>query len=97
MRGILKFGAQFQAVQVTNLARDQAINIGTGAIGGVAMLGLWSLASRVMQVPFLLFTTLWRVTFPAMSRLVALGEKPRPVIERTARLGAFATGLILAP
>ena len=38
------------------------------------MLGYWSLANRLMQVPFWVFQALWRVSYPTMARLRALGE-----------------------
>jgi len=97
LRGLLGFGLRYQAVGVSGLARDQAINAGTAAIAGVAVLGLWSVAYRVLQVPYLLFGSLWRVSFPAMARLVAAGEDLRRTIERFVEFVAVATGILLAP
>lgn len=97
LRGLFGFGLRYQAVGVAALARDQAINAGTAAIGGIAVLGLWSVAYRVLQVPYLLFGSLWRVTFPAMARLVAAGEDLRRTIERLVEFVAVATGFLLVP
>lgn len=95
-RQVLGFGAQFQAVGVVNLIRDQGLNIGIAAIGGTTVLGLWSLAFKILQAPLLVFESLWKVSYPAMARLVSVGEPVRPVIERSLRLGAVASGALLA-
>jgi O-antigen/teichoic acid export membrane protein len=97
IRSLLPFGIRYQLFGLALLARDQALNVGTAAIGGLAVLGLWTIARRFLQIPFLLFTALWRVSFPAMSRLVNAGEPPGPIIERGVALMAVATGLLLTP
>jgi O-antigen/teichoic acid export membrane protein len=48
-------------------------------------------------VPFWLFMALWRVSYPTMARLRALGEDTRRTVERLARLTALASGAMLAP
>lgn len=97
IRGLLPFGIRYQLFGVAVLVRDQALNVGIAAIGGLAILGLWTIARRFLQIPFVLFTSLWRVSFPAMSRLVNAGEPPGPIIERGVGLVAVATGLLLTP
>jgi O-antigen/teichoic acid export membrane protein len=97
LRPILGFGTRFLAVDVINFARDQGFNLILAAVSGLSTLGLWSLAYRILQIPSLLLTPLWRVSYPAMSRLVASGEEPRPVIERVIALVAASSGLIMAP
>ena len=97
IRPMLGFGARFQAVGVVNIIRDLGLNLGTVLIAGVSTLGLWNLAYRVMQLPYLLFSSLWRVSYPAMARLLAADEPARPMIERWVGLAAVATGLVLAP
>ncbi|MDQ3994636.1 MAG: oligosaccharide flippase family protein [Actinomycetota bacterium] len=97
IRGLVAFGARIQAFDLLGIARDQAVNVGVAAVGGLAVLGLWNLANRLLQLPFLLFASLWRVSFPAMSRLLAAGEDPRPIIERAVVLVAVGTGVLLAP
>jgi len=91
VRPILGFGVRFQAINAVSAGRDQGLNAGIAAIAGVPTLGLWSLAWRIMQVPFLLFVTLWRVSYPAMSRLLETRHDPRPVIERA--IGVVAVAL----
>lgn len=97
IRPLLSFGVRFQAVAVTNMVRDQGLNFGTAAVAGLGVLGVWALARRILEVPFLLFDSMLRVSFPAMSRLLAAGEAPRPLIERGVSVGAVATGLIVTP
>ena len=97
VRPLLRFGVNYQATGLVTVLRDQGLNIGIAAIGGVATLGIWTLARRVLELPMLLFNSLWRVSFPAMSRLMALDVDPRPLIERGAALTSIGTGLILGP
>lgn len=95
VRGLLGFGVRFEAVGVVRIVTEQLLNVGTVAIAGVATLGLWSVARRVLDVPTVFFESLWRVGFPAMSRLLAVGEDPRPLIERGVARAAVITGVIL--
>ena len=61
------------------------------------MLGLWSVAWRIIQIPVSLFAALWRVSFPGMSRLVAAKEDVGSTIERVIALVAIGTGVLVAP
>ena len=79
-----------------NLVRDQGLNVGIGAVAGVGTLGIWTMAYRFFQVPFLLFESLWRVTFPGMARLIETGEDPRPAVERLLKRSSILTGAIMA-
>jgi O-antigen/teichoic acid export membrane protein len=95
IRPLLGFGVRFQAASATGLVQEQGLNAGIAAIAGVSTLGLWSLAKRVMDVPFLLFDALWRVSFPTMSQLVAADEDVAPLLERAVSMAAVASALIL--
>ena len=97
LRSMLGFGLGFQAVGLSALARNQGVNLVVAAAGGTQLLGYWSLANRLMQVPFWLFQALWRVSYPTMARLRALGEDTRLTVERFARVTALASGAMLAP
>jgi O-antigen/teichoic acid export membrane protein len=95
VRPMLGFGLRFQAINVVTAARDQGLNFGIAAIGSISSLGLWSLAFRLMQVPFMILISLWRVSYPAMSRLLEADENPRAVIERGAGVAAVALSPVL--
>ena len=97
LRSMLGFGIGFQAVGLAALARSQGINLVIVAVGGERMLGYWSVAYRLMQVPFWVFQALWRVSYPTMARLRAHGEDTRLTVERFARVTALVTGAVLAP
>jgi O-antigen/teichoic acid export membrane protein len=94
---LLGFGAKFQASVVVGLVRDQSLNVGIALIAGIATLGVWNLAWRVLQIPFMVFGTLGRIGFPAMARLLEAGEDPRPVIERGgAALAVLSSAVMVA-
>jgi O-antigen/teichoic acid export membrane protein len=96
IRPLLGFGARFQAINVVNLIRDQGLNVGIAAVAGFGTLGIWSMAYRFIQVPFLLFESLWRVTFPAMARLIEAGEDPRPAVEKMLTRSAVLTAAMMS-
>jgi O-antigen/teichoic acid export membrane protein len=56
---------------------------------------LWSLAYRVLQLPYLLLQSLIRVSFPVMSHLVAAKEDAAPIIQRSVAMVAVGSGVIL--
>jgi O-antigen/teichoic acid export membrane protein len=97
LRPMLGFGVKFQAVQVVNIGGLQLLNVGVAGIAGLAVLGLWTMAWRLAQIPFLLFGALWRVSYAATARLLAAGESARAMIERGLGLAAVGTGAILVP
>jgi O-antigen/teichoic acid export membrane protein len=97
VRSLLGFGFRYQAVGFIHLARDQGLNIGIAAISGVSVLGLWSVAYRILQVPNLLFNSLYRVSFPSMSRLVAHKADVEGTLERVVAVVAIGAGIMLAP
>jgi O-antigen/teichoic acid export membrane protein len=94
VRPLLRFGAKYQATGLLQVGREQALNVGVAAVGGLTTLGVWNLAWRVLQVPVLLFITINRVAFPSMSRLLGSGENPRPVIERGVAVLAALTAVV---
>ncbi len=96
IRPLLRFGLNFQATSFVNVVRDQGMNIGIAAIAGTATLGVWTLARRLLELPMLLFQTLWRVSFPAMSQLVRAGSDVRSLIERGAKVTSIGSGFVLA-
>jgi O-antigen/teichoic acid export membrane protein len=95
IRPLLGFGLRFQAVSATWLVHDQGLNAAVAVVAGVATLGLWTLVRRLLEIPFLLFDSLWRVSFPAMSHLLAAEEDPAPLLERALGIAAIGAGTIL--
>src|SRR6185437_13930523 len=64
----------------------------TAAVGGLSVLGIWSLANRILQGIMLVLASLWRVSFPAVSRLIETGERPEPSIKRALALTTVFLG-----
>ena len=94
----VRFGIRFQLASITTVAGDQLLNTSTAAITGVSVLGEWALASRLMQLPLLLFQSIWQVSYPAMSHLLAARENAKPIVENAARIAAGVAGVLsLAP
>ena len=97
VRPLLRFGLQVQAVGLLHLMRDQGVNIVIGIVGGISVLGLWSVAWKVIQLPVSLIQALWRVSTPGMARLVAAGEDVGETIERVIALTAIGVGVLVVP
>ena len=95
VRPLMGFAAKFQGTVLVSLVRDQTINVAVAAVAGVAALGVWNLAWRVLQIPFMVFGTIGRVAFPAMARMIEAGEDPRPVIERGGAAVAVLGGAVM--
>lgn len=93
VRSILDFGWRFQASGVVQVATDTALTAGIAAVAGLGALGLWSLAARILGIPNLLFESMWRVGFPAFSRLMEHDDDRgmAALLERT--VGAFAVAI----
>ena len=91
---LVGFGLRFQATPLLYVLREQGVNLAAAAIGGLSVLGLWTLASRLIQMPILAFTSLYTVGFPAMSRILAGGEDPGPIILRVVRRASIVATLV---
>lgn len=96
LRSLLAFGVRFQAIGLASALQSQGINVGTASIAGLGTLGTWSLVMKIMQVPIVVFSTLWRVAYPATARLVEAGADPAPVLERGMKVIGIASGLLIA-
>ncbi|MDP9224126.1 MAG: oligosaccharide flippase family protein [Actinomycetota bacterium] len=101
VRPFLKFGIGVQAGAIQLLVRDYVLNFTILAIAGTTVLGIVALAGRVLQIPMLVFQSLWQVSYPAVSRMLEAGEDPRAVIQKGAAMltvgsGALLTGLVAA-
>jgi O-antigen/teichoic acid export membrane protein len=95
VRPILGFGAKFQAASLIGVGRDQALNVGLAVAGSLSVLGLWGLAQRLLQAPFLMFEALWRVSFPAVARMLDAGDDVREPLRRAAATLSVAVGVVL--
>ena len=91
---LVGFGLRFQANWLLLTLRDQGVNLVTAAVGGVTELGLWTLATRLLQLPQLAFTSLYTVGFPAMANLLARGDDPGPAILKAVRTASIGSTLI---
>jgi len=94
-RPLIGFGLRFQAVTGLWLLREQGLNGAVAVVSGVSTLGLVSVARRLLEVPNLLLQSLQRVSFPAMSQLVARREGSAAQLERVVGLTVVAQGIIL--
>ena len=95
VRPLVGFGAKLQAVAAVGIARDQGINIAAAAVGGLATVGVWNLAYRVLQIPTMMFSAVNRISYPTMSRLRVAGRDPRPAIERSVGSVTVLTGVLV--
>jgi O-antigen/teichoic acid export membrane protein len=92
---VIGFGIRFSLTNLTNVIYDQGKNIVIALVGGTETLGLWALAARVLQIPYLMYQPIHQVAFPAFSQFLATGRDPRPMLERVARLSFAASTLAL--
>jgi O-antigen/teichoic acid export membrane protein len=94
-RPLVGFGARLQATAIVALARDQGLNVGVASVAGVATLGVWSLAYRILQVPTLIVTVAGRVAYPAMARILEAGRDPAPLVERAVAAVTVAIAVVV--
>ena len=97
VKPMLGFGFSFQALDLGNAVRNQGTNIVIAAVAGSTVLGYWNLTSRVMLIVTLLFSSLYRVSFTAMSRLLTTDEGVDGTLKRSFGLTATAIVLLAAP
>ena len=96
-RPLIGFGARVQVLAFIGLGREQGTNIAVAAIAGVATLGIWNLAFRVLQAPLMVVTATTRVMFPAITRLLEGDRAPRGPLERgVAVLGVAQAAIVVA-
>ena len=93
VRGLLGFGVRYQAVGLLHMLRDQGVNIAVGAFGGVAMLGLWNVAWRIIQMPVSLFAALVARFVSRDVEACRGNEELGSTIERVIGLVAIGTGV----
>jgi polysaccharide transporter, PST family len=89
---MLKFGAQFQSVTLISSIREQGVNIVIGGVGGIATVGIWTVAYKVLQPIGLVLQSLWRVSYPSSARILEAGEDARRLTAGSVRLTAVVVG-----
>ena len=77
----MRFGLKFQSNWIVVVLGDQALNAAVGLLAGVQVLGLWSLAKKLLQAPALLFNSITGVAFPTLSDMRSRGEDPARVVQ----------------
>jgi O-antigen/teichoic acid export membrane protein len=99
LRSILGFGWRFQATGVSQMVQETALTAAIGAVAGLGVLGLWSFAARILKIPQLLFESMWRVGFPAFSRLLETDARHgmRDLLERTVGTLAVGVSFVMCP
>jgi O-antigen/teichoic acid export membrane protein len=99
IRSILGFGWRFQATGVSQLAQETALTAAIGAVAGLGVLGIWSFAARILKIPQLLFESMWKVGFPAFSRLLETDARDgmRDLLERTVGTMAVGVSFVMTP
>jgi O-antigen/teichoic acid export membrane protein len=93
---VMGFGIRFSLTLLVNTIYEQIKNIVIVLIAGTSTLGLWSLASRVLQIPYLMYNPINQLAFPAFSQMNAAARDLRPVMERVTRL-SFVTSTLTLP
>ena len=89
-------GTWFAMADFISLIRDQGLNVTVQLAGGLASLGAWAVAGRILIIPGFVIGTLWQVSFPAMSRLRDQGQDVNRAFARSVGLTALGLGLPLA-
>ncbi len=100
IRPLLAFGARFQLASIINIGHEVILTAGIAVIGGLTLVGLWSFAGRIIQVPLLLFEALFTVGFPAFSRLYGAGQDDaamKQLLERVVTLVCVGIAALMCP
>ena len=94
IRELLRFGSGFTLARVFNYGAAQGDNLVVGRVLGVASLGYYSRAFKLMMILVTYFAAvITRVLFPIMSRL----QNDQDRLRSTYLTGAAVLGLISAP
>lgn len=89
---LLRFGIAYQSAELIDRGRDQLINFLIAGVGGLALLGIWSAAYRILLSIAVVFEALKQVSFPTMARMLDAEHDPREMVEGILRLNATALG-----
>jgi O-antigen/teichoic acid export membrane protein len=94
VRPFLRFGLKVQLTTVVSTIGAQGMNLAIAAVAGLAILGIWNLTITILSSVMLLYFSLWRVSFPAIARLIDAGEAAQPIVARALLLTSATTGLL---
>lgn len=92
---IFRFGLQYQAGSGISVLRENLISAGVLAVAGASVLGLWSLAQRILLPALVVLEALARVSFAAMARYLEGSPERAEIPSATVKLVAPAAGLVL--
>lgn len=95
LRPLLAFGVAYQSVSLVATGRDHALSVLLTMVGGTTLLGLWSLAYRLIQSVLALLQAVWRVSFSAMARLIDAGEDEEFLVGKMFGFASIAVGLLV--
>jgi O-antigen/teichoic acid export membrane protein len=96
VRGLLAFGARFQALSMFQMVTSVALTAGIAGVGGLAALGFWSLTQRILQLPMMLFEVIWSLSVPTFARLLHGGEDVGEMVGRSLSVISVVAGVVLA-
>lgn len=94
-RPLVGFGARIQGIALAAMGRDQLLNAAIAVVGGIAAVGVWNLAYRILRVPVTLLANVGRVAYPAMCRVLESRSDPVPALQRGFATLALATGVVV--
>lgn len=95
VRPLLRFGVAFQSAGLVSLLRDHGVNFIAAAAAGLAAVGYWAVAWRLLQSIQLVLESLWRVLFPAFVRVIELGVDAAPTLRRAIERVTVIAGFVI--
>jgi PST family polysaccharide transporter len=96
VRVMLRFGIPYQGSAVVSFLKDALNPLVIGALLGAGAVGLVNWAATVVTYPLQVLGVLYRLYFPAFSRLRASPDRLRPVAGAVVRWNvALATGAVV--
>jgi O-antigen/teichoic acid export membrane protein len=96
IRPLLSYGLQYQSLSVFQMIHDVLLTSGVAAVGGIAALGIWSFANRLLSVPMYLFGLLWQLGIPAYARMSQGDADLGAEVARSTTVLGVVAGLPLA-
>ncbi len=94
LRRIFGFGIAMQAQGFVAMIRDSVTPLGLRSIAGAFITGEWGWSQRLTMIELAVLNVIWRVSFPALSRLPDSPQLQRSIAERMIAVVAFFTCLI---